>query len=348
MEERRVRPLGRRQGARAHRTACTTAPASSRASAPTRPSAARPSSACPSTWTGSHKSAGLYYLEIPYSAEELREATTELIARNGLRSCYIRPLAFRGYGEMGLYANSAPVDVIIAVWPWGAYLGDESAGKGIRAKVSSWRRNSPGGAIPHAKASGSYLNSILAKTESANAGYDEAILLDERGFVSEGSGENIFVVRDGEILTPPHTASILDGINRKSVIQIARDLGYTVVERDIARAELYLAEEVFLTGTAAEMVPVREIDDHAIGGPGEITRHVQAKFDGRPARARRGVPRVARLRRASGRTRRVRATPRSGELPLPPSGRRGSGRARRAARAPPDPSNSKGSTRWNR
>jgi branched-chain amino acid aminotransferase len=224
------------------------------------------------------KSASLYYMELPYSAEELRLATHELMARNGQRSCYIRPLAFRGYGEMGLYANSAPVDVIIATWPWGAYLGDESAGKGIRAKVSSWRRNSPGGAIPHAKASGSYLNSILAKTESANAGYDEAILLDERGFVSEGSGENIFVVRDGEVLTPPHTASILDGINRKSVIQIARDLGYTVIERDIARAELYLAEEVFLTGTAAEMVPVREIDDHAIGGPGEITRHVQSKF----------------------------------------------------------------------
>ena len=139
-------------------------------------------------------------------------------------------------------------------------------GGGIRAKVSSWRRISPAGAIPHAKASGSYLNSILAKTESANAGYDEAILLDERGFVCEGSGENIFVVRDGEILTPPHAASILDGINRKSVIQIARDLGYTVVERDIARAELYLAEEVFMTGTAAEMVPVREIDDHEIGG----------------------------------------------------------------------------------
>jgi branched-chain amino acid aminotransferase len=224
------------------------------------------------------KSASLYYMELPYSAEELRLATHELMARNGQRSCYIRPLAFRGYGEMGLYANSAPVDVIIATWPWGAYLGDESAGKGIRAKVSSWRRNSPGGAIPHAKASGSYLNSILAKTESANAGYDEAILLDERGFVSEGSGENIFVVRDGEILTPPHTASILDGINRKSVIQIARDLGYTVVERDIARAELYLAEEIFLTGTAAEMVPVREIDDHDIGRPGEITCHVQAKF----------------------------------------------------------------------
>ncbi|HEY2479207.1 MAG TPA: branched-chain amino acid transaminase [Solirubrobacterales bacterium] len=224
------------------------------------------------------KSAELYYLEMPYGVEELREATHELMCRNGLSSCYIRPLAFRGYGEMGLYANSAPVDVIIATWPWGAYLGDESAGKGIRAKVSSWRRISPAGAIPHSKASGSYLNSILAKTESAKAGYDEAILLDERGFVCEGSGENIFVVREGEILTPPHTASILDGINRKSVIQIARDLGYTVVERDIARAELYLAEEVFLTGTAAEMVPVREIDDHDIGGPGEFTRHIQAKF----------------------------------------------------------------------
>ncbi|HVT00593.1 MAG TPA: branched-chain amino acid transaminase [Solirubrobacterales bacterium] len=224
------------------------------------------------------KSAALYYLQLPYSTEELRQATHELMCRNGQTSCYIRPLAFRGYGEMGLYASSAPVDVIIATWPWGAYLGDESAGKGIRAKVSSWRRISPAGAIPHAKASGSYLNSILAKTESANAGYDEAILLDERGFVCEGSGENIFVVRDGEILTPPHVASILDGINRKSVIQIARDLGYTVVERDIARAELYLAEEVFMTGTAAEMVPVCEIDDHDIGGPGEITRHVQAKF----------------------------------------------------------------------
>ena len=180
---------------------------------------------------------------------------------------------------MGLYAQSAPIEVIIAVWPWGAYLGEEGKRHGIRAKVSSWRRISPAGLIPHAKASGQYLNSILAKTDSANAGYEEAILLDERGMVCEGSGENIFVVREGEIVTPPHVASILDGVNRKSVIQIARDLGYTVVERDIARAELYMAEEVFLTGTAAELVPVREIDDHEIGEPGEITRHVQAKFE---------------------------------------------------------------------
>jgi branched-chain amino acid aminotransferase len=225
------------------------------------------------------KSAELYYLQLPYSTEELRQATHELLRRNGLDSAYIRPIAFRGYGELGLYAKSAPIDVVIAAWPWGVYLGEESKGRGIRAAVSSWRRISPAGLIPHAKASGSYLNSILAKTESANAGYDEAILLDERGFVCEGSGENIFVVRDGEVVTPPHVASILDGINRKSVIQIARDLGYTVVERDIARAELYLAEEVFLTGTAAELVPVREIDDHPLGEPGEITRHVQAKFE---------------------------------------------------------------------
>src|SRR5215213_7691594 len=225
------------------------------------------------------KSAELYYLELPHGAEEIRAATHELIRRNGLRSCYIRPLAFRGYGEMGLYAPNAPMETMIAVWPWGAYLGEEGKQKGIRAKVSSWRRIDPGGLIPHAKASGQYLNSILAKTESAKAGYEEAILLDERGFVCEGSGENIFVVREGQLVTPPHVASILDGINRKSVIQIARDLGYTVVERDIARAELYLAEEVFLTGTAAELVPVREIDDHPIGEPGEITRHVQAKFE---------------------------------------------------------------------
>jgi branched-chain amino acid aminotransferase len=225
------------------------------------------------------KSAELYYLALPYSPEEIAAATRELIARNGLRSCYIRPLAFRGYGEMGLYAKSAPIEVIIAVWPWGAYLGDEGKRNGIRAKVSSWRRIGPGGLIPHAKASGQYLNSILAKTESANAGYEEAILLDERGFVCEGSGENIFLVRDGEIVTPPHVASILDGINRKSAIQIARDLGYTVVERDVARAELYMAEEVFLTGSAAELVPVREIDDHPIGEPGEITRVVQSKFE---------------------------------------------------------------------
>ncbi len=224
-------------------------------------------------------SAELYYLPLGHALEDIRQATHELIRRNELRSCYIRPLAFRGYGEMGLYAQSAPVDVIIAAWPWGAYLGEESKRAGIRAKVSSWRRISPAGLIPHAKASGHYLNSILAKTESANAGYDEAILLDEVGNVCEGSGENVFVVRDGQIATPGHTASILDGISRKSVIQIASDLGYPVVERDIARSELYMADEVFLCGTAAELVPVREVDDHEVGAPGETTKVIQAKYE---------------------------------------------------------------------
>jgi branched-chain amino acid aminotransferase len=227
------------------------------------------------------KSAELYHFALPYSTEEIRQATHELIRRNGLRSCYIRPIAFRGYGEMGLYAQSAPIDVVVAVWPWGAYLGEEGKRHGIRAKVSSWRRISPDSLIPHAKASGQYLNSVLAKEETAKAGYDESILLDQRGFVCEGSGENIFVVREGELVTPPQTASILDGVSRKSVIQISRDLGYTVVERDIARSELYLAEEIFLTGTAAELVPVREVDDHpvGVGEAGEITRVVQAKFE---------------------------------------------------------------------
>jgi len=225
------------------------------------------------------RSAELYYMELPYSADELREATHALIRRNGLASCYIRPLAFRGYGEMGLFAQSAPIDVILAVWPWGAYLGEEGKRNGIRCKVSSWRGISGDSLIPHAKACGQYLNSILAKVESTNAGYDEAILLDVHGSVSEGSGENVFIVRDGVLLTPGHASSILDGITRRSVIQIATDLGYAVEERDIARAELFLADEAFLTGTAAELVPVREVDDHVIGEPGEITRVIQAKFE---------------------------------------------------------------------
>jgi branched-chain amino acid aminotransferase len=225
------------------------------------------------------KSAELYYLDLPYSLEELREATHEVIRRNGLDSCYIRPIAFRGYGEMGLYAPTAPVEVIVAVWTWGAYLGEDGKRNGIRAKVSSWRRISPDSLIPHAKASGQYLNSILAKTEAAKAGYDEAILLDQNGVVCEGSGENVFLVREGELVTPGHTASILDGISRKSVIQIAEDLGYAVVERDISRSELYVAEEAFLVGTAAELVPVREIDDRDLGEPGEITRVLAAKYE---------------------------------------------------------------------
>jgi len=227
------------------------------------------------------RSAELYYMPLPYDVEAMRAATLELIGRNGLRSCYIRPLAYRGYGQMGLNPLEAPVDVTIAVWEWGAYLGEEGKSKGIRAKVSSWRRISPASLIPSAKASGQYLNSVLAKIESVKAGYEEAILLDDHDHVCEGSGENIFVVWEGRIITPPAAASILDGITRKSAMQIARDLGVEVIERDIARAELYLADEVFMTGTAAELVPVREIDDHTVGTgtPGEVTRAVQTAFE---------------------------------------------------------------------
>jgi branched-chain amino acid aminotransferase len=227
------------------------------------------------------KSAELYYMPVPYSEEELRAATLELVARNGLRSCYIRPIVYRGSGQMGLNPLDAPVDVAIACWEWGAYLGEEGKRKGVRAKVSSWRRISPDSLIPHAKASGQYLNSVLAKVESVKAGYDEAILLDDHGHVCEGTGENVYIVRDGEIATPGQHNSILDGIVRRSIIQIAQDLGYTVVERNVARAEMYLAEEMFLSGTAAELVPVREVDDHPIGTgePGEITRVLQAAFD---------------------------------------------------------------------
>jgi branched-chain amino acid aminotransferase len=225
------------------------------------------------------KSAELYYLELPYSTEQIGEATRELVRRNGLGSCYIRPLAFRGYGSLGLYATDAPVDVIVAAFPWGVYLGEDGARHGIRAKVSSWRAISGDSLIPHSKAAGQYLNSVLAKTDAQKAGYEEAILLDQHGHVSEGSGENVFVIRDGVLVTPGHTNAILDGITRASVVQIARDLGYRVEERDVARAELYLADEVFLTGTAAELVPVREIDDHPLGEPGEITRVIQKKLD---------------------------------------------------------------------
>ncbi len=227
------------------------------------------------------RSAELYYMPVPYSLEQLREATHGVVARNGLRECYIRPIVFRGYGQMGLNPLDAPVDVAIGAWEWGAYLGEEGKRNGIRAKVSSWRRISPDSLIPHSKASGQYLNSVLAKVESLKAGYDEAILLDDHGHVCEGTGENVYAVREGEITTPGQHNSILDGITRRSIIQIASDLGYAVSERNISRAELYLADEVFMSGTAAEVVPVREIDDHRIGSgqPGEITRVLQAAFE---------------------------------------------------------------------
>lgn len=227
------------------------------------------------------RSAELYYMPVPYSADELRAATREVVARNNLRSCYIRPIVFRGEGHMGINPLDAPVEVAIACWEWAAYHSEEGKRGGIRAKVSSWRRISPDSLIPHAKASGQYLNSVLAKIESLKAGYAEAILLDDHGHVCEGTGENVYIVAGSEIVTPGHHNSILDGITRRSIMQIAKDLGYAVCERDIARAEMYLAEEVFMSGTAAEVVPVVEIDDHTIGAgvPGEVTRVLQGAYD---------------------------------------------------------------------
>jgi branched-chain amino acid aminotransferase len=228
-----------------------------------------------------YRSAQAYFMDIPFTPEQIRTATLDLISRNKLRSCYIRPIAYRGYGSMGLFPLTIDVDLTIAVWEWGLYLGEEGKTNGIRAKISSWRRISPETLIPYAKAGGQYLNSILAKVEAHNAGYDEALLLDHVGNVCEGTGENIFVIRDGVIYTPPMTSSILEGISRASIIKIAADMGHEVVVREIAADELPLADEIFLTGTAAEMVPVRELDDRPVGTgkPGEITKALLAVYE---------------------------------------------------------------------
>jgi branched-chain amino acid aminotransferase len=227
------------------------------------------------------RSASLYHMEIPFSKDEIRAATHEVIVRNGFKSCYIRPLVFRGAGPMGLYPLDCPVEVIIATWEWGSYLGDEGKRNGVRAKVSSWRRIPSDSLIPSAKASGQYLNSVLAKVEADKAGYEEAILLDGRGFVCEGTGENLFVVKNGKIATPGFANDILGGINRLAAIEIAQDLGYDVIERDVARGELYHADEIFMTGTAAELTPIREVDDLPVGdgGRGPVTERIQSVFE---------------------------------------------------------------------
>lgn len=227
-----------------------------------------------------HKSAELYHMQIPQSAAELLKVTKELISRNNLGGCYIRPVAFRGYGEIGLFPLNSDVETVIAAWEWGAYLGEEGKQKGIRTKISKWRRMSADSFIPQSKANGQYLNSVLAKVESHQAGYDEAILLDEHDHVCEGSGENIFLVEDGKLITPPLSAPILEGITRDTIITIAGDLGIEVVERDIPRDELFEADEIFFTGTAAEICPVREVDDQKISdGCGEVSRLLQQKYD---------------------------------------------------------------------
>jgi branched-chain amino acid aminotransferase len=225
-----------------------------------------------------HDSARLLYMEIPYSIEELRSAHFELIGANGLPECYLRPIAFFGYGELRVGATGNPVDVAIISWPWGAYLGEEGLLNGIRCKISSWKRIGPN-VIPHAaKATGVYLNSVLATTEAVRAGYDEAIMLTDDGYIADGPGENVFVVKDGVISTPPLATSILPGITRDTIIQMAEDLGHTVKERNLIRSDLALADEVFMTGTAAEVTPLREIDDMAFDAPGPVTKEIQTAY----------------------------------------------------------------------
>ena len=216
---------------------------------------------------------------LPYTEAQLIQVTLEVIRENKLKECYIRPLAFVGLGEMGLYAPKNPVNVCIAVWPWGAYLGDEGIRNGIRAKVSSYTRHHVNVMMTKSKSSGNYINSVLAKHEVKKAGYDEAIMLDAEGYVSEASGENIFMVRDGKIKTTPLT-SILPGITRDSIITVARDKGYAVIEERFTRDELYTADEAFFTGTAAELTPIREVDDRQIGAGrrGPVTEDIQQTF----------------------------------------------------------------------
>ncbi len=222
----------------------------------------------------------IYRIEIPYTPEQISQAILDTIVKNGLRSCYIRPLVFRGYGQMGVEPRGCPVNVAIAVWEWGAYLGAEALERGVDVCVSSWRRMAPDTFPASAKVGGHYTNSQLVRMEAADLGYAEGIALDINGYVSEGSGENIFVVQDGVIYTPPLSASILGGITRQCVITLAKELGYTVIEALIAREQLYVADEIFFTGTAAEITPVRAVDRIVIGPGhrGPITAKLQERF----------------------------------------------------------------------
>jgi len=226
------------------------------------------------------RSAKLYHLEIPYSAEALSEAVKDTIRANGLAACYVRPLVLRGYGEMGVNPLNAPVNVVVAVWPWGAYLGEQALEQGVRVKISSWKRNDQNSLPAAAKATGQYINGVLAKVESLKAGYDEAIMLNQQGFITDGSGENVFVVRHGMLYTPPISAGCLDGITRSTVMMLARDLGYEVREENLVRTDLYNADEAFFTGTAAEVTPIREVDDRTVGEGtrGPVTKEIQGTF----------------------------------------------------------------------
>jgi branched-chain amino acid aminotransferase len=227
-----------------------------------------------------YDSCKIYRMELPYAFDEFKQACLDTVAANEFEDCYLRPLVYRGFHSLGVFPANCPVDVVIAAWKWGKYLGPEAIEQGVDVRVSSWNRMAPNTFPAMAKATGNYMNSILIRQEAAIDGYTEGIALDVNGYVSEGSGENVFLVRDGRILTPPLGASILAGITRASVIRIARDLGLDVVETLIPREALYIADEVFFSGTAAEVTPIRSIDRIKIGSGkrGPITARIQKEF----------------------------------------------------------------------
>ena len=225
-----------------------------------------------------YNSAHILGMDMPYSVEEIVQATKDTVLSTGLPSCYIRPIAYYGYGEMGLNTLPCKVDIAIACWPWGAYLGDDAVEKGVRMKISSWTRHDHNIMPPAAKTVGNYVNSSLAKVEALKAGYDEAIMLAPNGLVAECTGENIFCVRNGIILTPPLSAGALEGITQNSVMAIARDLGYDIRVDNIARSDLYVAEEIFVCGTAAEVGSVSSVDERKVPCPGPMTRAIASTY----------------------------------------------------------------------
>ncbi len=225
-------------------------------------------------------SAKIYKMEIPFTQKEIHDAIIDLIAKNGLEECYVRPIVYRGYESLGVDPSPCPVDVCIAVWPWGKYLGEEALEKGVKVCVSSWRRNAPNTMPMMAKSGANYMGSQLIKMEALSRGYVEGIALDVYGRVSEGSGENIFIVHKGKLVTTPLSASVLPGITRDSIMTLARDLGIEVIEQNVPREMLYIADEVFFTGSAAEVTPISHIDDIQVGEGkrGPITGKLQAYF----------------------------------------------------------------------
>lgn len=225
-----------------------------------------------------HRSAKIAAIEMPYTVDELCEATVEIIRANKLPSCYIRPLVYRGYGVMGVDPTGAPIDVIIACWPWDSYLGEDALENGVAVGVSSWRQRSINAVPPAVKSTAAYFNSLLAKLEAKEHGYTEAIMLNEEGKVCEGTGENLFIVRDGILSTPPLSDGVLEGITRDSIMVLADELEIPVIEESLTRSDLYIADEVFMTGSAAELTPIGSVDNRAVGKPGEITRRLQDRF----------------------------------------------------------------------